>query len=308
MKMQKHSRSASKSGLIICALVVAVAALSMLGALARQPFALPGRAAQSPPQAANLVGQWQWHSDGLNGKLRITTQNSDGAFSGEYTDPQWASPFEGKIQDNKIEFLRHFTWNDGKRKEQRYKVTLVGSGEKLQMVNGTWTGFDGRSDNGGGDFAAEKTSMQGGSLKTEKGKYKSSEPIVVEFSDLPGNNKDWIAVAAATAKDDDYKEYHYSYGEVEGNRTFEALPEGKYEARLYYNWEGTKAYKVQGRYPFVVSDPTEWRPIKLDTTRYGQNDFVNGKTLEALSKAGQKFLNTVDKKAGRLAELLPQAF
>ncbi len=109
--------------------------------------------AQAPKE---LDGEWQWRDGGYSGRLHIT-QNSDGSFSGKY-DPQWRSTIEeGHIQGNQIEFVRLIIWSDGKQKEQRYKLTLDRSGNTLRM-KGRWTGFDGQSSNGSGDFSAEKVS------------------------------------------------------------------------------------------------------------------------------------------------------
>jgi len=113
-------------------------------------------------QRPNLIGEWQWRSVGYSGKLRIKSQAPDGSFSGDLdpaaNDPRIGGPqstgIEGRIQDDRIEFVRRIVWNDGKEYQQRYSGRLV-SNDKLRM-NGTWTGFDGSSDNGGGDFSAEK--------------------------------------------------------------------------------------------------------------------------------------------------------
>src|SRR5437870_2503385 len=121
--------------------------LPLMGCLISSDFAR----AQTP----NLLGEWQWHSVGITGRLKITQELSDGRFSGEYI-VDYQSKIEGRLQGDQIEFVRSFTWTDGTQKEQRYKVTLVGSGNNLRMVNGSWIGFDTHTDNGGGDFSAEK--------------------------------------------------------------------------------------------------------------------------------------------------------
>src|SRR6266568_6452508 len=109
--------------------------------------------AQAPNE---FSGEWRWRDGGYSGGLHIT-QNSDGTFSGKY-DPGWRSTIEeGHIQGDQIEFVRLIMWRDGEQKEQRYKLTLDRSGNTLRM-KGRWTGFDGSSDNGSGDFSAEKVS------------------------------------------------------------------------------------------------------------------------------------------------------
>ena len=118
-------------------------------------------------QTPNLVGEWQWHSVGYSGKLRIRSQTPSGTFSGELdpaaNDPRIGAPqftkIEGRIQGDRIEFVRRILWNDGKEYQQRYSGRLVGSGDNLRMIYGSWVGFDSHREDGGGDFSAEKISQ-----------------------------------------------------------------------------------------------------------------------------------------------------
>lgn len=112
----------------------------------------------------NLVGVWKWNSSGYSGRLQIASETPDGRFTGKFIN--YASTIEGLQNGNEIQFVRRFMWSDGKEKVQFFKVTLVGNGNNLRMVNGSWTGFDSHSDNGSGDFSAQKISspaLSGGS-------------------------------------------------------------------------------------------------------------------------------------------------
>src|SRR6267143_818618 len=138
----------------LSATVVLVAFLSFLTLLSST---IPSNVAWA--QAPRLVGEWKWSHVGFTGTMRIKTQNPDGTFSGEFSPPHYAATIKGKVKGDQVEFVRSFTWSDGKEKEQRFEATLVGSGDNVRMVKGRVTGFDGRSDNGSwwGDFSAEKS-------------------------------------------------------------------------------------------------------------------------------------------------------
>lgn len=91
----------------------------------------------------------------------------------------------------------------------------------------------------------------GGIAWTHKPVYAAQEPILVEFSRLPGNAQDWITLVAAAQPDNQYGEYFFTQGKSAGQMNFNGLPPGSYEVRLYYNWP-SDGFKVQFRYPFVV--------------------------------------------------------
>ena len=89
--------------------------------------------------------------------------------------------------------------------------------------------------------------------RTQKQVYRPGEPIVVEFAGLPGNATDWITIVSPSVSDDTYNEWHYTEGRQSGYLTFEGLPVGEYEVRVYFNWsEG--GYIVRDRYRFSVSN------------------------------------------------------
>jgi len=94
------------------------------------------------------------------------------------------------------------------------------------------------------------------SLKASQAQYPVDQPVVIEFSELPGNKKDWIVISTPTAtavKPGTNKQY--TQGETSGSLNFGVLPPGVYEARLYFNYP-VGGYKVQARAPFVVGDAT----------------------------------------------------
>lgn len=87
--------------------------------------------------------------------------------------------------------------------------------------------------------------------KTQKAVYASDESIVVEFSGLPGNQKDWMTVVQKGTPDNSYAEYFYTQGKTQGSYTFKGLKPGEYEVRVYFDWPGG-GYTVQDRFSFRV--------------------------------------------------------
>jgi hypothetical protein len=95
------------------------------------------------------------------------------------------------------------------------------------------------------------------SVRTSSPSYKPNEKITVHYSGLPGNGRDWVSIAAAGSADDKYIAWFYTDGKQSGSFDFAGLPEGKYEARAYFNNEGI----VRSRYPFTVGRLATGRKI-----------------------------------------------
>ncbi len=90
-------------------------------------------------------------------------------------------------------------------------------------------------------------------IKTTKKEYSQNDTIGVQYSGLPGNKLDWIAISKEAAKPNEYLDWLYTDGSIKGIMRFKPLPPGNYEARLYFNWEiGGGIYVVQARYEFLV--------------------------------------------------------
>lgn len=87
------------------------------------------------------------------------------------------------------------------------------------------------------------------SAKTLQPSYKPYEKIMVQFSGMPGNSKDWISLATAGSSDDKYVLWFYTDSKQSGTLEFQGVAEGNYEVRTYFNGEWT----VRSRYPFTVS-------------------------------------------------------
>src|SRR5687768_13862298 len=55
------------------------------------------------------------------------------------------------------------------------------------------------------------------------------EAIVVQYSNLPGNKKDWITITPQSSKANEYGEWHYTEGKRNGTMQFKPLDPGNYE-------------------------------------------------------------------------------
>ena len=84
------------------------------------------------------------------------------------------------------------------------------------------------------DVPAEN--KQSGTVTLDKTFFSSSEPVVIRYSGLPGNQYDWITLVAASNSDSTYGEWFYTQGQKEGTHTFAAQYPGDYEVRMYLDW------------------------------------------------------------------------
>ncbi len=97
---------------------------------------------------------------------------------------------------------------------------------------------------------------------TQKNSYSTGEPIVVNFSHLPGNQRDLIALSKKGSPDNSVGTNQYVSGRKNGTLRFKALTDpGQYEARLYFDF-GAVGFKVQDRHEFTVVAATVAKPVK----------------------------------------------
>ena len=80
---------------------------------------------------------------------------------------------------------------------------------------------------------------------------KAGVAFKVDYVDMPGSQGDWIAFVKADLPDDTYGDYFYPYGKKSGSHSFNGVPEGDYEIRVYYDWP-SGGYVVQDRLKIKV--------------------------------------------------------
>ncbi len=88
-------------------------------------------------------------------------------------------------------------------------------------------------------------------VTTSKDVYETNEPIIVNYSGLPGNKGDWITVVSEGTAAEEYGQYFWTDSRRAGSMDFSGLPAGKYEVRVYYNWPDA-GYKISLSHGFEV--------------------------------------------------------
>jgi len=90
-------------------------------------------------------------------------------------------------------------------------------------------------------------------LEMSKGVYNTEENIVLTFSNMLGDSDDWIAIyeeGSSTAWENVLR-WDWTEGVTDGNFTFDALEEGAYEARAFFE----DSYTLEARATFKVTNP-----------------------------------------------------
>jgi len=91
------------------------------------------------------------------------------------------------------------------------------------------------------------------SVSTSKNEYLSNEAIVIDFKNMPENEKDWIAVYLKKSSTEwkNVQAWSYTEGLDAGTMNFKALPAGEYEVRAFFN----NLYNIEARQTFTVVNP-----------------------------------------------------
>ena len=95
-------------------------------------------------------------------------------------------------------------------------------------------------------------------LTTEKELYSPNEKIFVQFTDMIGKNKDWLAIypKGASTTWANVLQWKWTENQEKGSVHFDALPIGNYEIRAFYNnsyqIEATCTFKVKGKSPSSI--------------------------------------------------------
>jgi hypothetical protein len=113
-------------------------------------------------------------------------------------------------------------------------------------------------------------------VSTNKNTYSPTEQIVVNYTNTLGHEEDWVAIypAGSTNAWINMIQWQWTNGEVDGSKTFEALPEGDYEMRLFFQ----NSFNVEASHPFSVKN-TEFNLLSrkniYDPFELIHADFVN---------------------------------
>lgn len=190
-----------------------------------------------PPSNCNWSGTWN-----RPGEIFSWTQNGPQVTGKGITDPSWT--LTGTVSSNVLTGK----WANSK---DSGSVRIVLSAD-CNAFDAAWglgdafTPFTGHGTRGDGGVTGKIV------LRTNKETYSASEAISVAFSGLSDNKGNWIAIAQASVKDDNYGEWHWAGETLSGTLNFGGLAAGVYEARLFLNWSAG-GYNVAARHPFQVT-------------------------------------------------------
>ncbi len=90
-------------------------------------------------------------------------------------------------------------------------------------------------------FTTSDASSVTATVTSQSAAYGMSDPILIDWAGMPGNVKDWIAIAPEGFPLDNQADWQYTNGGVNGTMTFvdgllpTGFPSGRYVARAYLN-------------------------------------------------------------------------
>jgi Ca-activated chloride channel homolog len=102
-------------------------------------------------------------------------------------------------------------------------------------------------------------------IKT-KARYATAEAIVVEYTGLTRNPSNWITIVPAGSDLGSYAQWTHTNG-IDGTTQFDALPEGQYEVRAFYN----DGWTLAATSSLTVKDIPA---VATDMTMYAAGDTV----------------------------------
>ncbi len=103
--------------------------------------------------------------------------------------------------------------------------------------------------------------------------FKPNEDICVNFKNLPGNKKDWIAIYLKDSSNEwkNVLRWGFTNSKTSGKQYFKKLPIGFYEVRLFFN----NSYKVEKKILFKVEGEQLPPLLTSDKSSYKINEPIN---------------------------------
>jgi len=122
-------------------------------------------------------------------------------------------------------------------------------------------------------FSVEKDSViDQTTVITSESTYFSNENIVVNFTQMSGNSKDWIAIYPKDSSTNwnNVISWKYTQGDVNGRFSFNKLPVGSYTVRAFFN----NSFNVEASYNFEI-EKEENVVLKATVTTEKDKYFTN---------------------------------
>src|SRR5262249_36783038 len=85
-------------------------------------------------------------------------------------------------------------------------------------------------------FTVTNTGANNPSVTASAGNYALGQTIPIAYTNMPGNQTDWVSLAVQGSPATSFVEYRYTYGSTNGSFNFPGVtPPGTYVARAYFN-------------------------------------------------------------------------
>ena len=112
----------------------------------------------------------------------------------------------------------------------------------------------------------------GTTIQTNKIVYDRNEAITVNVTDMLGDSHDWIAIYPANSSTQWANVLRWSWtgGFTNGNKTFDALPVGDYEARAFFE----NSYNIEVSSSFSVEANSQELNIITSKSNYASNENI----------------------------------
>jgi len=111
------------------------------------------------------------------------------------------------------------------------------------------------------------------SVSTTKTTYKPNEKITVHYSNTSGDDKDWIAIYPKNSNNEwnNVIEWTWTEGQVNGVKTFNKLPVGEYEVRIFLQ----DSFNLETKSLFTVTNPPLTSTVYEDAEDGISNEWVH---------------------------------
>lgn len=162
-------------------------------------------------------------------------------------------------------FVRYAFINGQVAGSQVFSGLPVGNYEARAYVDNTYTVIAQST------FTVAEPVVGTAAISTNKPTYGPGESVVVTWSNLPGNQGDWIAInLAGSGPTAGFVRYAFVGGQANGSMSFTDIPTGSYEARAYLDY----TYNILATTTFTVGTTTSTATVTTDNTAYGAGDVV----------------------------------
>ncbi|HHS93336.1 MAG TPA: hypothetical protein ENK82_08305 [Campylobacterales bacterium] len=126
-------------------------------------------------------------------------------------------------------------------------------------------------------FMVENGNNLPATVKSSKNIYKSNEKVTISFNNMLGDHEDWIGIYKKGDSNnwENVLKWNWTNSKVQGTLTFNALPQGEYEVRSFFQ----NSFNDEAKYAFSVKNNAE-----KSSTLY--EDAENGISNEWIHVAG----------------------